>query len=432
MNIAFDIDGVLTDFEWFLDTYGKKYFRKKMKREIQTVKPSSSVSERFGFSKEWDKKFYTRYLFWYARKYPIRENAAETIRTLRLQGHKVYFITARALADGEGVLGHAMRVCLEKWLKDNRVEYDGIYYVSLEDCAHHKAKWCKKLEIDVFIEDEPTNIKQLKKLCRVICVSADYNQDITECIQAIDFGEIYWNIINDKRKVFRPLEYKERDELNPAEKTAYYERLKSYYSKLPFDKVSLVLRKKNIEKSIQRVGGPIRWMAGMEKMETEISVPCDGVIFVCNHRRAWDVPICYCALNEIKARILTKREFEDSVLGSWMKSLGIIFLNREDKKSGKAAQNLMIQSILNGENVLLYPEGTRNKTSEPLLPFKMGAVYMAQVTQAPIIPLVIYKRDKKYRIMVGERMMVKVSDDLEIQNSILHQKMEKMLLDVEK
>ena len=432
MNIAFDIDGVLTDFEWFLDTYGKKYFRKKTKREVQTVKPSSSVSERFGFSKEWDKKFYTRYLFWYARKYPIRENAAETIRTLRLQGHKVYFITARALADGEGVLGHTMRVCLEKWLKDNRVEYDGIYYVPLEECAYYKAKWCKKLKIDVFIEDEPTNIKQLEKLCRVICVSADYNQEITECVQAIDFGEIYWNIINDKRKAFKPLEYKERDELNPAEKTEYYERLKNYYSKLPFDKVSLVLRKKNIEKSIQRVGAPIRWMAGMEKMETKISVPCDGVIFVCNHRRAWDVPICYCALNEIKARILTKREFEDSVLGSWMKSLGIIFLNREDKKSGKAAQNLMIQSVLHGENVLLYPEGTRNKTSEPLLPFKMGAVYMAQVTQAPIIPLVIYKKDKKYRIVVGEKMMVKVSDDLEMQNSILHQKMEKMLLDVGK
>ncbi|MBQ8730739.1 MAG: hypothetical protein IJY81_06120, partial [Lachnospiraceae bacterium] len=103
MNIAFDIDGVLTDFEFFLDTFGKKYFSKRKKYRINDGVSSSSVSKRFGYSNDWDVRFYARYLFWYARKYPIRENAATVINTLKKEGTKIYLITARALADKDNV-----------------------------------------------------------------------------------------------------------------------------------------------------------------------------------------------------------------------------------------------------------------------------------------------------------------------------------------
>lgn len=42
-----------------------------------------------------------------------------------------------------------------------------------------------------------------------------------------------------------------------------------------------------------------------------------------------------------------------------------------------------------GEILAIFPEGTRNKTDQPLLPFKKGAFILAKHTGAPIVPLAI-------------------------------------------
>lgn len=82
-------------------------------------------------------------------------------------------------------------------------------------------------------------------------------------------------------------------------------------------------------------------------------------------------------------------------------------------------QNLMIQTLLHNGNILLFPEGTRNRTSPKLLPFKMGAVYMAQVTGAPIIPIVIKRGIRHSYITVGEKSYVGILDDLASANKKL-------------
>jgi len=42
-----------------------------------------------------------------------------------------------------------------------------------------------------------------------------------------------------------------------------------------------------------------------------------------------------------------------------------------------------------GEILSIFPEGTRNKTDQPVLPFKKGAFILAKHTGAPIVPLAI-------------------------------------------
>ena len=410
MNIAFDIDGVLTDFEYFLDYFGSKYFSKIEKKKVSKVTASSSISERFGYSKEWERKFYTKYLFWYARKYPIRENAAETIRCLRNEGHKVYLITARVFANHKSVLGVLMRYCLRRWLKKNRVVYDGIYYVSLDGCAREKAKLSKELKIDYFVEDELENIQEIGKICKVLYMSADYNKEVKMGTSVIDFCEIY-SLISNKNN-FSFLDYKERESQEKEERINYFEKLKEYYKDIPFDHTYLKKRENYIQR-IVALGKPIfKALYPIKIIEGEMTGK-KGCLFICNHRSVLDVPLCYCILNKTKARILTKREFEFSVLGNLMRKLGIIFLNREDKKSGRITQNLMIQTLLHGGNVLLFPEGTRNRTKEALLPFKMGVFYMAQVTGASIVPIVVCKNGRKYTVVVGEEIPVRLTEDLE-------------------
>jgi 1-acyl-sn-glycerol-3-phosphate acyltransferase len=47
-----------------------------------------------------------------------------------------------------------------------------------------------------------------------------------------------------------------------------------------------------------------------------------------------------------------------------------------------------------GLDMLIYPEGTRNKTSEPLKSFYDGAFKLAIETQKPIIPVVLLNTKK--------------------------------------
>lgn len=429
MNIAFDIDGVLTDFEWFLNVYGTRYFSRKFHMDAKVVNPETSkIAARFGYGEKEETAFYTRYLLWYARKMPIRENAAATINMLREEGHNVYFITARALANHDNLVGELMRSILKNWLCQNRVEYDGIHFVSVSNSAEEKRKLCKQLQIDVMVEDEPGNIREISKVCRVVCMLADYNKSLLDVNHALDFGEVYRYIHESQYADFKVLSYQERALLSQAETVSYFQRLSQYYKKLPFDKDYLRQRENHLRWMVPIPRFLVNSIFGIRIVHGNIPQNTKGAIFVCNHRRSLDVYMCYCILNRTMARILTKREYEERIIGRIMKYAGIIFINRKDKKSGKMVQNLMIQTVMHGGNIVLFPEGTRNRTDEALLPFKYGAVYMAQVTGAPIIPITINRISKREHIVrIGEEMRVGDSDDLTICKQRLQEQMRAML-----
>ncbi|MDR2352432.1 MAG: 1-acyl-sn-glycerol-3-phosphate acyltransferase, partial [Deltaproteobacteria bacterium] len=45
--------------------------------------------------------------------------------------------------------------------------------------------------------------------------------------------------------------------------------------------------------------------------------------------------------------------------------------------------------LKNEEIIAIFPEGTRNNTEAPFLPFKKGVFLIAKHTKAPLVPLVI-------------------------------------------
>ena len=75
----------------------------------------------------------------------------------------------------------------------------------------------------------------------------------------------------------------------------------------------------------------------------------------------------------------------------------------------------------------MFPEGTRNKEKRGLLPFKVGAVYMAQVTGLPIIPFVINWVGKERQIIILDEFRVVEEDDLMKKNEELREKMLEVL-----
>ena len=173
MNIGIDVDGVLTDYEWYMD-----YFVAQMEHGVEIHTGESNMLKRYNWTEEQEKKFHRKHFMWYVREMPIRENVAATIRALKEEGHRIYIITARAYADRKTVFGGMMRTCLKRWLAINSVEYDELVFVDWKNSAEEKAEWAKKLSLNVFMEDTVENIDKLKEICKVICLRAGYNDGV--------------------------------------------------------------------------------------------------------------------------------------------------------------------------------------------------------------------------------------------------------------
>lgn len=193
MRIGIDLDGVLTNIEKFMIDYGSKFcFENNL---LNKIKPDAYwETDMFGISKEESEQFWNKYLVKYASSYPIRDFAAEVIKKLKSDGHEIYIITARN-EDGltEEYFGK-MHEIAEKWLKDNGVEYDRVIYTE-----GSKVPYCVGNYIELMIEDNPTNIREISEKIPVYCYDNLYNKDI--CGDNITRVYSWYDIYNKITKI---------------------------------------------------------------------------------------------------------------------------------------------------------------------------------------------------------------------------------------
>lgn len=83
----------------------------------------------------------------------------------------------------------------------------------------------------------------------------------------------------------------------------------------------------------------------------------------------------YIVLKNRMPHSLIKKECESGMWGGILRNIGTIFVQREDKKSCEEAISVLIHNLVHGEDVVIFPEGTRNRTQQLLLPLKKG-LYM--------------------------------------------------------
>lgn len=125
---------------------------------------------------------------------------------------------------------------------------------------------------------------------------------------------------------------------------------------------------------------------------------------------------------------MAKKEYFDSKMAWFFKATGCISVDRSKKDD--IAKQKAIDILEKGGAIGLFPEGTRNKTSEFLLPFKYGAVSMAKKTNATIVPFGLtgdYKfRSKNLTVRFGTPF--KIADmSLEEANNKLYKEVEKLM-----
>ena len=121
--------------------------------------------------------------------------------------------------------------------------------------------------------------------------------------------------------------------------------------------------------------------------------PKETYVFISNHRSQLDIPLNAIACKNT-FRYLAKQELTKIPFFGYVIKKLYITVNRQDQADRNRALEKMKQSIAEGISVFIYPEGTRNRTSVPLLPLRDGAFRLAIETQVPLAILTIINAEK--------------------------------------
>lgn len=133
----------------------------------------------------------------------------------------------------------------------------------------------------------------------------------------------------------------------------------------------------------------------------------DGAVVASNHFSNMDPVLLKVKLfkNTIKNRFLGKAELNKSKFLGWLLSaFGIVYINRGtvDRKAIREVDNLLKRK----KRVVIFPEGTRNKSSsEDMQSIKSGVVFFAKKAEVPILPIRLERKPKIFRltrIFIGE------------------------------
>ena len=157
-------------------------------------------------------------------------------------------------------------------------------------------------------------------------------------------------------------------------------------------------------------------------------IPREGpILIVGNHKHVYDQCLTIMATHR-PIHYMAKKEYFDGKMAWFFKMVGCISVNRSIKDTN--ATNQALEILRNNGAVGLFPEGTRNKTKDFLLPFKFGTVSMAKKTNATIIPFGLtgdYRfRSRNLTIRYGRPF--KVGDmDLETANQKLYHEVERLM-----
>ncbi|MEI7588779.1 MAG: lysophospholipid acyltransferase family protein [Chitinophagia bacterium] len=120
----------------------------------------------------------------------------------------------------------------------------------------------------------------------------------------------------------------------------------------------------------------------------EVFEGLENAIVVCNHNSLIDIPISTPFLPRAN-KTIAKKSFVYVPLFGWVYQFATVIVDRKDHQSRSASFEKMKSVLNNGLDMLIYPEGTRNRTSAPLKSFFDGAFKLSIDTQKPIVPVVL-------------------------------------------
>lgn len=116
-------------------------------------------------------------------------------------------------------------------------------------------------------------------------------------------------------------------------------------------------------------------------------------VVVCNHNSLMDVPITTPFVPGAN-KTIGKKSFAKTPIFGWVYIRGTVLVDRNSEESRRQSFAEMKQALHEGLHMVIYAEGTRNRTNDPLKSFHNGAFKLAVEAQKDIIPTVIFNTRK--------------------------------------
>jgi 1-acyl-sn-glycerol-3-phosphate acyltransferase len=135
------------------------------------------------------------------------------------------------------------------------------------------------------------------------------------------------------------------------------------------------------------VGCPVK-IKGKENFK-----PGKAYIVTFNHNSLLDVPLSAPFIPGPN-KTIAKTSFAKIPLFGWFYKRGAVLVDRKSDISRRRSFDEMKRVLSGGIHMCIYPEGTRNRTNEPLKKFYDGAFKLAIAAETDIIPAVIFNTKK--------------------------------------
>ncbi len=165
-----------------------------------------------------------------------------------------------------------------------------------------------------------------------------------------------------------------------------------------------------MEKKRERLSYAKRQLGGLGisvVVDTPEKIPENGqYLLISNHRSIIDPPIIEMALEhtDIYGLWVSKKElYHSPFFGMFVRHGGSVLLDREQDQMGGFFADVKA-GVQAGSSIFIFPEGTRNKSDEPLGTFKGGSRILAMKNRLPILPVYI-------KTHAGDTLQAAIRDD---------------------
>lgn len=146
-------------------------------------------------------------------------------------------------------------------------------------------------------------------------------------------------------------------------------------------------------------------------------------IYISNHTSFLDLPGIAMTIRG-QFRPLAKKELLRIPVFGWITRATCVVVDRSSNESRKKSISYLKEILNLGINILIFPEGTQNRTGEILQPFKDGAFRIAADTQKALVPLLVIGAGKlmppgtirlrpgRIKIIVGKEIPVAADENI--------------------
>jgi 1-acyl-sn-glycerol-3-phosphate acyltransferase len=175
---------------------------------------------------------------------------------------------------------------------------------------------------------------------------------------------------------------------------------------LPKDKHTLTERYdyiRNVVKKVNISGKVEVEVHGVENLPSE-----NGFILFPNHQGLYDM-LALIDASPKPLSVIVKKEASNLILVKQVvNALNGFFIDRQDIKASMNIIMQMTENVKKGNNYVIFPEGTRSREGNKLLPFKGGTFKSAVNAKCPIVPVALIDCFKPFDEKSSKRQRVQI------------------------